>query len=478
MYPSIRSFEQRQQQQQHQQQQPDLGLVRPAASTSPAGLTSSAQDREMFYMFRQDTAARLSGFSDVGFWSSDVLRATQVYPPIWYANLALAAITRSKDVREKDLSRWSVMAMKYYGQSIQALMQTARKKNIAYRDKESLLMTEMLLVGLNSVGGCLLQASKHAANAIALYDAWRFQLPQGERTGEAVLRKESLMTIVTSFRSQTVNRRFHDIPPRSQDDYARATGQRASEPFQNLTEAYEMVIPLYTCTLTDLANVKTMPDGQDDAYPPSFRVLRDAAEAWCAKLADLERRQPPKTAAERFGFLLLWSLSDGMLACYHSDAREGIFMFDRFAPACYAILRKLEDWLEVEGGQPHGAPFSFSVSIAELAWWIGITCHDYEFRCRVVKLLRAWDVRDGLWDTRLVAAIIETYIEVENCNGQFEDDDVLWDCGCMPGEFVCGEHRIGINQVDFVRPGEALFTFYTIQDKRVSAPARKKVLYY
>lgn len=473
-YPSIRT----EQQQKQEAAEPELDLVRPAAPVYPAGVKASAQDKEMFYMFRQDTAERLCGFSDVEFWSSDVLRASQAYAPVWYANLALAAMSRSKVAGERYPEQWSVMAMRYYGKAIQAMLQTTRKRSIAYRDKEALLMTEALLVGVNSVAGCLQQASKHATNAVTLYDAWRFQMPQGERTGEAVLRKESLMTIVTSFRSQTVNRRFHDTPPTSQDDYARALEASTSEPFQSLAEAYELLIPLYTCTLTDMASIKTSPDGQDDGYPPSFRALRDAMEAWSAKLVDLERRQPPETASERFGFMLLWALSEGMLACHYCDWRDGIFMFDRFTPLCYSVLRKLEEWLEAEGGQPHGAPFSFSTSIAELSWWIGISCHDYEFRCRVVRLLKAWDVRDGLWDTRLLAAVIETYIEVENRNGIYEDDDVLWDCGCLPGEFVCGEHRIGVNQIDFVRPGEAIFTFSTIEEARISAPPRTKVLYY
>lgn len=431
----------------------------------------------MFYMFRLDTAERLSGWSNVNFWSSDVLRASQVYPTMWYANLALAAVSRSTSQRESDPERWSALAMRYYSRSIQAMFETTRKKSMSYRDKESLMMTEALLVGVNSIGGFLKQASKHATNAVQLFDLWRFQLPQRERRGEAVMRRESLMTIVTLLRSQMTARFSHGPPATCQDDFARALDQSAARPFRDLTEAHEAIVPLYTSIISLNGCVRECADPRSKYGESYFAAHSAALETWRAKLADLEQAKPPQNAVERFGFLVMWMYSEGIAACLSVDPDEGSAIPDQHAPLCYKILERLEEWLEVEGGQPHGAQFSFSTSIAETMYWICITCRDYDFRCRAAKLLRSWDVRDSLlWDTKLVAGIVDVYIEVENRNGELEGLGVCWDCGCLQGAYICGLHRIVDCNVEFVRPGQAVFTFSTMEDMQIGRPARRKVL--
>lgn len=427
-------------------------------------------------MFRLDTAERLSGWSDVSFWSGDVLQASQVYPSMWYANLALSAMMRSKS-HDQDPARWSTLAMSYYSKAIQAMFATTRKEHMSYRDKESLMMTEALLVGVNSVGGCLQQASKHVANAVLLFDMWRFQRPQGERSGEAVMRRESLMTVITALRSQMAVRFQHVARAPCQDDLDRGLNQSAGTPFRNLTEAYEAVVPLYTSTVNNAARMRMgISINYDDVYYASHKA---ALSTWREKLADLARETPPQTAAERFGFMMMGLYSEGIEACLTFDSRDGIFMWDRYKPLCYSILERLETWLRVEGGQPHSAPFSFSTSIAESVHWTCITCRDFEFRRRAARLLRSWSVRDGIWDTNIIAGIVETYMEVENCNGEWQSKRGIRGCGCVHHEgIICGLHRIVSNNIEFAGAGEARFVFTTMEDLQLGRPPRTKILYY
>lgn len=69
----------------------------PSQRLWPLDVSPSVEGREMFHFFRSEGVNQVVGYFDASFWTVDVLRAAQVYPAIWHAMLAMAAMQNWAD---------------------------------------------------------------------------------------------------------------------------------------------------------------------------------------------------------------------------------------------------------------------------------------------------------------------------------------------------------------------------------------------
>ncbi|CEJ94620.1 hypothetical protein VHEMI10139 [[Torrubiella] hemipterigena] len=464
-----------------------LVTIRPAETVSPVSVSAGSEDLHMFHMFRLDVIYQTSGLFDKPFWQVDILRAARERPAIWHANLAFAAIYRWRELRHSDqvnaeqkIYDLYAFSIKHYNAAIQGLLSITKKTNQTVSDKETLLLTETLFVGLNAVQGNLTSAIAHANNANTFFYTWEFwkyaeAIPHG-----LVLRPSSLVALLTNFESQMLHRLRNKSAPRCR------RGQKlfkvSTQPFRTIEDAYHEFVRLFaaiitSCRCSDHTESHVMlPEPLVFPYHVSQMLL------WADKFDALRLAKSLAREIHGFPYKLLELQSMALRACGRCDPNDGVFMFDNQTAILWKILIGLEklvgDALEAHDGiVPR---FSFSISICELMYWITTACRDHDMRVRSVALLRKWPIQDGLLDSRLIAPLLETFTKVEDAPGIrnmtlcAEDGE----CECMYRKFICGKHRIVRSVVEFMKEGEVNFSWETVEDISQGRGEQVQKLFY
>lgn len=465
----------------------------------------------MFYMFRMDTTNRVSGLYDQPFWNGDILRAARQYPAIWHANLALASIQRWKIATcpqpgtqshnsltpsastLADAHQYYIFSLRHYNIALRHLMSIASRPDPSYTDKETLLMSEILCIGINSLMNNFSQASIHAQNAIALFHQWQLWLEQNSadhQPGGAVLRTESLSMLITNFQTQFVNRLGgHTSVPLWQD--GQVPPKAADEPFRNIDDAYASFMPLFGGLVVagrDVGDELASQQPQSD----TLWLYKEEFLKWAAKFNEFCGTMSPTNPDERRRCKVLEVY---MLACQmycSTDTNEGIHTFDQFAQTFDYILSTLEQLYEDDSRpietdeapvsppmSPTTAPgFSFSMSICQLLCWVSATNRDHAFRVRAIALLRRWRLCDGLLESNLVASMIEACMEIEEHPGLVQFQTGVQRCPCVYQKFICSEHRLRSSELDFVGDGVVMLRYATVADARAGKPQQTQELKY
>lgn len=443
----------------------------------------------MFYMFRMDTARNVAGSFDQSLWTKDILRAAGQYPAVWYANLALAAIHRWKIMSDSDSlhpasNQYLVASINHYQTAIRHLQHITRKPTIDYTDKETMLISEILFIGFNSLSGHLKEATVHANNAVQLFSRWQFWKSDCESQtppSNAVLRKQSLVMLVTNFEVQFVNRLGHIPQPRWQDGELPTIC--SDTPFKTIDDAYAEWMPLYAGIIVSGRDVGELPTDTMMPVPDTFWFYRKETLAWANKFQKFRESVILTNENDKNRAKLLELYAFAMRACINSDITEGIYLFDRHTDTFNAVLKTLEEMQQSRltyGNAPFTRTnFSFSISVCELFWWITISCRQHDFRVRAIALLREWPVCDGLWDSRLIASVLEACMNIEDEGGLAQLHMAPpRRCRCTYRSFICGEHRLRTKWVQFVRDGEALLHFSTVKDSKEGRPTQTKQIFY
>lgn len=457
-------------------------------------------------MFRQHTVSRVSGLFEQTFWTEQILRAAGRYPAIWHATLAVAAIQQWKSMNSPDSHTpnshvapsgmdYYTFALRHYANAVSELVSIAHKKDHTCEDKETILTAEILFIGINSMAGYLTQAIQHAQNLIKLCDEWDFakqdaNLAKGE-SSVTVLSRQSITTFVANFKIQFVNRLDHEFLMDTKNANLCKYRPLSPAPLQwTVDEAYHEMTELLFSYLLAAKSSESMQAGILPSQPMSSIAGRNLL-AWTYKFQKFRQsqsEQSPKGAREEFGWRMLEIYQRIMRISLVHDDLEYTYKWDRQTLTFFGILEDLErlaeDWLtqcRARADKQAQDDFSFSMSMAESCYFISIACRDHDLRLRAIALLRRWGICDGLWDSNLMAAVIEATMDVEEEPGLTTarlQTDNHQACPCIYRKYICEEHRIWTRKIRFLGVGEASFSYSTVSSARTNKPTQVKILRY
>ena len=106
--------------------------------------------------------------------------------------------------------------------------------------------------------------------------------------------------------------------------------------------------------------------------------------------------------------------------------------------SCISLLRQALDPTNCAMNsrtQPRKARFTFDMHYLSLLFLISVKCRDFETRRNAIELLDIYPVREGIWDSSMVAAIAKKCMELE-------EEGLSW------GEFVPDAKRLRIAGCD------------------------------
>lgn len=453
---------------------------------APAGMQTSYQECMIFDMLRSQTVSQVAGAFDQNFWVVDVLRATQVYPAVWHASLALAATHRRIQAAAMKTSQASIGAeQKYhtfaliqYNSAIKHLIRLASQPNPSQADQEAVLLASLLFMGLCNLSGHTNEAIDHAHNGLRLFYQWRYW----ERSGrfplrECVLTPTSLISAFTYLECQFINRLGH------MDQHSwRVQGRdvpASDATFTSLTDAYFEFQPLLTA-LMDEIKPRTTP--VKIFGPPENTKLRykHPFHLWEAKFESF-RQSHTHTDDEIEAALLLEMYQTITNIHINLDLSTEQMAFDKFKPAFKKAIDLLQELYERMTRrlkqQDRGLPrYSFAPSICELIDYIGLGCRDGILRRRVIGLARIWSQKAGMLDPKTLGAVCEAGMTLEENGSREEGAELLDGCICVPGVMICNEHRICFRTIDFMGDGRAKVTMTTVGDVKLGRMGKTVVI--
>ncbi|KAJ6787223.1 hypothetical protein PWT90_07858 [Aphanocladium album] len=482
----------------------------PAASTAPAGVHASHHERSVFAMLHRECVTGLAGMFSRSFWTVDVMRATQVYPAIWHAGLAMAAMHRATCITaptpqaRESRQRHRAFSLAHFNTAVRAVLElTAKPSPLTDADKETVLLASTLFTCLSCLQEDYEQASKHATGGNRLYWKWqywkhnddddeedddglncstenhRIDKPVWRRPG-CVVATSSLTAVFTHFETEFCNRfRTVEIP---EARWRNNPHRCSAAPFRSAADAYTELQPLLAGICHNGRHIHY--PGTADERARFARIGRaHAAEAlvWKAKFDKLLARRASGAGAGAgdsggassgdeqhaiVGLRLLWmTIEPALRRDGDGDGDVGELRWDAYLPAMERLTTFAETFVGArtrgngDGGtdgtakQPRSERrsflFSFSMTVAEALTFSGINCRDGAIRRRLIKLIDSGCCRDGLMDGRLLALILQTVMVFEE-NATTGTQAPHEGCACAPGVFICRDHRVCLINTEFL----------------------------
>lgn len=276
----------------------------------------------MFAVFRNDTVRRLGTFN-LDFWATDVPRAAQAYPALWHASLAMAAMQErvkagaahllsGTEMSESALAtsrHHYVFALDQFNKSIAHLsrrLADGQRTPLTYADKEMVMLTNVLYVGICNSFGNIAQTLSHIKNTIDLIGRWRFGeectaasaagLKRTPRGG--MLRYNELLAVLAFIDGQSGD--FDECIDRFQRDYAIAIPD--IEVFSTMTDAYLSFLILVYDSLK--------PINYADTHTPRGRIqaLQAMLESYKRRLSDYEQRRLSGAGLSKGDASAIWEI--------------------------------------------------------------------------------------------------------------------------------------------------------------------------
>lgn len=425
---------------------------------TPVGVQSNAREKQIFDLLRNLTITQVAGAFDQGFWTRDVMQATQSSPLIWHASLAFSAMHHKMklgalpgDRRMTMAEDYYTIALRQYNKAIQHLIPLTSKKHMTYADKETVLLASVLFVGICCLQRNIKHAKLHIENAVELFYQWEFW--QYEDSPGAVVRPRSLLQLVTTFQYQ-----LSDMGGAKsaavQRQIAMTQVTISPKPFTTVTEAYFEYLHLH------FGRAMLHPDNDKGLYPMREKSMAYTAcwNRWRDKFLALEKSQEgskegsPELDMEALHRLrLLVDCEDLCVSVRRNRTPETLI---KSIPKMALFVDAAEEILERESMagdiyQGSSPVFSFSLSICEVLRMIGLTTNSIHLRRRIVTILKELPRQDGFLDGQLSRFLIEAKMAFDKEHANTEVPEDFAQCNCVRGLFVCQTHKLADLILDF-----------------------------
>lgn len=463
-------------------------VLQPAIDVSPAGVNTSRHDMGLFHLFRTQTASQLTGGVDQIFWNMDLLQAIRIYPALWHASLAMAAMHKTLRNAASDHASQEddVLALKHHYLSIKHMLDAAAMQGmeLPYSKKEMILMTTILLATISSLRGDMREAIIHARSGLRLYYQWNFrqyktqQLTAASKIG--ALSSDSLIMLMEFLEYQFALFTGTTERPPGIPDFASAT-LGSDSPFTSLTEAYVKLLPLVNGAVSLWADSQ-VPDLAQQTYPLPDRCLvhRHALRQWRSRFQNLKRLSKNKTS-EMDTVMRLELYCRALEVTLHADSSEPGFsvnIADFNLVRMLALVEKLfanQTELANDTTSTNIPIFSFSLSIYGPLAAIAVFCRKRIVRQRMLFLLRHWPRVESIWHGTLLIRMCESIYQVENEGAMF-DQQSCHEPHCIDGEYVCLHHRILASHSTLGPDGEMQLKLTSVGDSQRRLPERTFML--
>lgn len=470
---------------------PPLGFLQvthePTYPLSPPGILPGTQDRQMFNILRLQTIQQISSTFNQSFWFVDILQATQVYPAIWHASLALAAVHQREahtvgtspllqNSKDSDARRNLYMfALKQNNAAIGHLLQIANRKELSYADQETILLASMLLAGLCTLLGDTKQAVAHAQNGIHLFYHWGFS-GKPSKYNTHVLAGDSLVALVKFFEHQFKRRLPRRSTTPSDKLQPHYPPELSSASFNSVSDAY-LEFQLLFANFIDLqqhfGDPSTMSPTQIVVFERMRSTYDDQFTLWKSKCSKLQQSSNlQQRDLDRMMMLKMFILGADIALRIRLDAHQ--LGYDDFRSSFETIVilgQELCDKKTKENGQqPNRIGFSFSLSITEILYFVAVNCRDGKIRRKAISILERWPHRDGLWDPKQQSTICNTVMRTEEEG--ITSQAIAGGCECMKYKFICHGHRVAGIKVVMVSDTEIDVELRTVHDIKQNRPGK------
>lgn len=426
-------------------------------------------------MFRHETVKHVAGVFDHSFWKVNVLQAARIYPAIWHASLAVAAMQERNIIhaesRNHDIKRkFYGFALIQYNAAIKLLLEIAKKPTQSTAEQETLLMASMLFTTLSILQADGSQAITHANNGIQLFYRWRYweQAEQARQTGDRILSPDFFSTIVAVATSQ-----FHYdrsvISPWSLRNLSKRAGSTAE--FESASDAFTSLEPFLTGMMEIMNGLNP-----DTDQVEQLRLIREKQKSYATDFSGWKKKfarlTETKTLSEEesWAVMQIQALSIGTNITLNLNLDDMDMAFDDFYSSFEEIVMLTEMLLETEDRGPKQWGYSFSHSISMLLFFVSTCCRDSALRRRAIALLRSIPDKTSYIYSKLTAKLCESIMEAEEA-GQCSEEQGE-DCGCKAGEFICRGHRVVFRDTQVVGYGEIVVTIRTVADLQRDQPGR------
>lgn len=440
---------------------------------------------------RGETVQHVSSNFDYSFWTVDVLQATQAYPAIWHAGLAMAAMHQrhrlTDDTAESREARQECyrFALVQYNTSIKHLIEITSRavKHLTYVDQQVVLLASVLYVVLCGLQGDTPQAISHAKNGLQLFYSWRFweYTERHNSNSSHVVNPSSIVTLLSNVEGQFANRldRFLSEIPRSRGPVI--PFKCSPKPFASITEGNAERQNISTPVMNYYKQWRTVTDPVQAAAV--YRALRYENALWHAKWVDFERSQESKDLQpqEREAMLAVRLAGLASNAVLRMRPGDPLSTFDK----CQDIFTRMVDIADQvrqlrtqNSGTREPSTFAFSSAVTERLRFVAMRANK-ALRLRAIDLLENWPIKEGFWDPKLIAAMCREIMTVEQeaalatSNG---DSKGLPSCPCVLGSFICEDHRIEKVEAEFMGENTVNVTFRTVVDSRLDVPSKIVIL--
>lgn len=412
-------------------------------------LDSSPGDRELFYIMRTSVVKNASGAFDRSFWAEDVVRAAQTCPAVWHASLAMAAVHKSLLSRETDSGgdrRWQICAMDHYGRAIQSLIDISNKNYLSCIDKDIVLLSCILLIGLCCLWQDDTAAFTHAGKGLQLFHQWgSWKMATQSAAQDHIVSVSSLIMLFHRLEDQYVTLGPSD---ERQTCQLQATANLSTGvAFTSLTQAYSAYLPI----IVGMCNGTVPPlNGGYMPAPAAVQVYAEPFRVWKANFAVfIASRHVQECDAQGVLILEIWSTMTEMVLRTFAIGRhlrqivyeESRPMFERIVLLAERLHEEMTKSADLTGASSASPLLSFSLSACDplLFFW---RCSDGSLRRRAIALLRKWPQRDGMHDPAVAASLLEGIMLFEESWTRVDEAIRPAVCQCVRDSYTCHSHRV------------------------------------
>ncbi len=365
-----------------------------------------------------------------------------------------------------DSSRLLLEAAFVFGstRNLQHLVKIVAKPRLSDSDQETIVLASTLFTGICCMEGDLTQAIIHARNGLGVFYQWQRGRPSGlrgdYRTGR-VLSSDALTTLTSHVSLQVFDRTcIVDNPP---PHIPPELFQCEDTPFMSANAAYQELVPIAS-TLLELSQDRTLrriavTTTEDDTTAASR--LREsyisAFKAWEGKFQDFLTGRAASSDDQHciVTLQLLW-MGVTIFTQDRSSEEPGLtrWEFDQYMPAFERFVELTEQLYDEEDAAEAGGPpvFSFALALCKFIFYVGRVCRSTRLRRRLGTVLRKNPRRDGVWDSQMVALILERVVEFEERTQKAAQASGCV-CECETGVFACDDHRVASIKAEYMSDG-------------------------
>lgn len=426
---------------------------------------------DIFGLFCSSTVKDCGGLFNSSFWQVEVPRAAAVYPSMWHAGIALAAINQSvKQTSPQPTtdpwrkSHYYQEALTHFNKSIQHLSKALQERGgkLSYMDKEMVLMTNLLYYGIANMLNDPSQVIMLHKSFNSLLEQLRFGDDDPSQCRGIMGYKELLALILCVDACAGCN---EALPSRSARSWT--VSVPAYQSYQTVTEAYISLLPIVHWNM----------QGEEEA-----KLARNAGKAASAirlaqirrferRLADLLASLPSPTNEDREAIEYMQHFASVHKIREQSTSKASrldvIMGEEKLIPILDYLDRSLTESSSTDSCSPvlHSPPLRYSHYSGYLLERIVGWAHSVEIRRRGIALMRKWPYREGDKYSYQSSFFYETVVQHDLAgpdrtralqlagnpiipsyrNGELVDRlfDPLRECECVRGVYVCSDHKLG-----------------------------------